>query len=68
MNPARNFGPALYNLKFESEWIYWAGPMLSALITSITFKSLFYKEEQKEKKNLLKVSEEKLLKGLNTEV
>lgn len=47
MNPARNFGPAIYNLNFKSHWVYWAAPISSALITSITFKSLFYQGEEK---------------------
>lgn len=41
MNPARSFGPALYNMNFTAHWIYWAAPLTAALITSIAFKAVF---------------------------
>lgn len=46
MNPARSFGPALYTMNFRAHWIYWVAPILSALVTSIAFKLVFYKEPQ----------------------
>ncbi|XP_070497260.1 aquaporin AQPAe.a-like isoform X1 [Chironomus tepperi] len=48
MNPARSFAPALYNMNFTAHWIYWVAPMLSALITSVTFRMVFYREAPKE--------------------
>ena len=48
MNPARSFGPALYNMNFTAHWIYWVAPMLSALITSVAFRMVFYREVPKE--------------------
>lgn len=48
MNPARSFGPALYNMNFTAHWIYWVAPMLSALITSVAFRMVFYREAPKE--------------------
>jgi aquaporin related protein len=44
MNPARSFAPALYNMNFDKQWIYMLAPMLSALVTSVTFRMVFYKE------------------------
>lgn len=49
MNPARSFGPALYTMNFRAHWIYWVAPILSALVTSIAFKLVFYKEDQEPK-------------------
>jgi aquaporin related protein len=46
MNPARSFGPALYNMNFKSHWIYWIAPLSSALVTSIAFRAVFYREPQ----------------------
>jgi aquaporin rerated protein, invertebrate len=49
MNPARSFGPALYNMNFTSHWIYWAAPLSSALITAVAFKAVFsHKQESLE--------------------
>lgn len=46
MNPARSFGPALYNMNFKSHWIYWIAPLTSALVTAVTFRAVFYKEPE----------------------
>jgi aquaporin rerated protein, invertebrate len=49
MNPARSFGPALYNMNFKNHWIYWAAPLSSALITAVAFKAVFsHKQESRE--------------------
>lgn len=35
LNPARSFGPALYNLSFPTyHWIYWAGPFIGAIVAA----------------------------------
>ena len=35
LNPARSFGPAVASYDFPNEhWVYWAGPMLGALLAS----------------------------------
>lgn len=51
MNPARSFGPALYNMNFKSHWIYWIAPLSSALITAVLFRAVFYREQPKEIKS-----------------
>lgn len=48
MNPARSFGPALYNMNFQSHWIYWAAPLSSALVTALLFRAIFYREPPQE--------------------
>lgn len=46
MNPARSFGPALYNMNFTSHWIYWVAPLSSAFITAVVFRAVFLKEPE----------------------
>lgn len=49
MNPARSFGPALYNWNWEAHWIYWVGPLAAGVIISVAFRSVFYREAPKPK-------------------
>lgn len=44
MNPARSFGPALYTGVWDSQWIYWVGPFAAAIVTSVAFKAVFWRE------------------------
>ncbi|CAO1354259.1 unnamed protein product [Diamesa serratosioi] len=44
MNPARSFGPALWNLHFQNHWIYWVAPLSASFITAIGFKMVFRKD------------------------
>ena len=48
MNPARSLGPALYNWNFESQWLYWVAPFSASLITSVTFRLVFWKKDPEE--------------------
>lgn len=47
MNPARSFAPALWHLNFENHWIYWFGPILSAIVATYLYKYVFWKETPK---------------------
>lgn len=47
MNPARSFGPALWNMHFENHWIYWVAPLSASLITALAFKMVFRKDPVK---------------------
>lgn len=39
LNPARSFGPAVVNRKFQSyHWIYWVGPILGAIVAAGFYK------------------------------
>ncbi|MGH2598769.1 MAG: aquaporin, partial [Dehalococcoidia bacterium] len=40
MNPARSFGPALVSGAWESQWIYYAGPLTGAVIGVLTYEFL----------------------------
>jgi len=51
MNPARSFGPALWNKDFQDHWIYWFAPLLSALVTALAYKIVFRREVVEEKSN-----------------
>lgn len=59
MNPARSFGPALWNMDFQDHWIYWFGPILAAIITSIAYKTVFRRDVVEDKiSNKLRAMEE----------
>lgn len=47
MNPARSFGPALWNMHFENHWIYWVAPLSASFITALAFKMVFRKDPVK---------------------
>lgn len=38
MNPARTFGPALVSGNFAFHWLYWAGPILGAVLAAIVYE------------------------------
>lgn len=44
MNPARSFGPALAAGVWANHWIYWAGPLLGALLAALVYKFIFQRE------------------------
>jgi len=37
MNPARSFGPALISGTWTSHWVYWAGPIIGALLGALVY-------------------------------
>ena len=41
MNPARTFGPALISGMWANHLIYWAGPIIGALIAAFLYQSVF---------------------------
>jgi aquaporin related protein len=41
MNPARSFGPALFNNQWSQHWIYWIGPLTGAIVSSFLYKAAF---------------------------
>ena len=38
LNPARSIGSALLTMNFDHHWIYWAGPILGAIIGGLLFR------------------------------
>ncbi|XP_070496733.1 aquaporin-like [Chironomus tepperi] len=47
MNPARSFGPAIYNWNWENHWMFWAAPTSGGLAATLMFRYAFHKEEEK---------------------
>uniref|UniRef100_T1GER8 Aquaporin n=1 Tax=Megaselia scalaris TaxID=36166 RepID=T1GER8_MEGSC len=45
MNPARSFGPALWNMDFGQHWVYWVGPLLGGLLASLSYRHVFYRNQ-----------------------
>uniref|UniRef100_A0A1A9ZHK8 Aquaporin n=1 Tax=Glossina pallidipes TaxID=7398 RepID=A0A1A9ZHK8_GLOPL len=38
MNPARSWGPAIWNLDFTDHWLYWFAPTLGWIVTAVLWK------------------------------
>lgn len=47
LNPARSFAPALLTMNFSANWIYWAAPVLGALLAVLAFGELFPEKRRK---------------------
>jgi len=44
LNPARSFGPAVIGTsdsRWDYHYIYWAGPIVGAIITSVVYRLMF---------------------------
>ncbi|XP_043282249.1 aquaporin AQPAe.a-like isoform X2 [Venturia canescens] len=41
LNPARTFGPALWNNMWNDHWVYYVGPVMGALLGTYTYQILF---------------------------
>lgn len=48
MNPARTFGPALVSGYWDFHWVYWAGPIIGALIAAFVMNYIFARKAEKE--------------------
>ncbi|XP_068084562.1 aquaporin AQPAe.a isoform X2 [Anabrus simplex] len=44
MNPARSFGPALWNNQWTQHWVYWVGPIGASIISTLFYKYVFERE------------------------
>lgn len=65
MNPARSFGPALWNADFEAHWVYWVGPMLGGFFAAYLYKLVFARDVGVQEENDL-APEEYALKQKET--
>lgn len=41
LNPARSFGPAVIMNLWANHWIYWAGPIVGAVVAALIYKYIF---------------------------
>jgi len=48
VNPARTFGPALVSGYWDFHWIYWAGPIIGAIIAGLIMNYVFVKKAETE--------------------
>ncbi|KAH8413873.1 hypothetical protein KR222_010883, partial [Zaprionus bogoriensis] len=44
MNPARSLAPAVWNNYWDYHWIYWVGPLVASLLTSLTYRYVFRRD------------------------
>ncbi|WKT57168.1 MIP family channel protein [Candidatus Nitrosotenuis chungbukensis] len=49
MNPARTPGPAIASGYWDFHWIYWAGPIIGAIIAGLIMNYVFVKKAETEK-------------------
>lgn len=54
MNPARTFGPAVVSGFWDFHWIYWAGPIVGALVAGLIMNYVFVKKAEKEEEAKVK--------------
>ncbi len=48
VNPARTFGPALISGFWDYHWMYWAAPIVGAVIAGLVMNYIFVKKAEKE--------------------
>jgi aquaporin-4 len=48
MNPARTLGPAIISGYWDYHWIYWAGPIIGAVIAGLIMNYIFVKKTEQE--------------------
>lgn len=48
MNPARTLGPAIISGYWDYHWMYWAGPIVGAIIAGLIMNYVFVKKAEKE--------------------
>lgn len=41
LNPARSFGPAMYNMYWKKHWCFWVGPLLGGAFTGLFYRFVF---------------------------
>ncbi|XP_068121207.1 aquaporin-5-like [Hyperolius riggenbachi] len=46
MNPARSFGPAMIVGDFSTNWIFWIGPLVGAILGSLIYNYVLCPQEQ----------------------
>ncbi|CAG9810125.1 unnamed protein product [Chironomus riparius] len=54
MNPARTFGPAIWNGQWNSHWIYWIAPLSSGFFSAFLYKFVFWNKNPKDSVGSLK--------------
>lgn len=48
MNPARTFGPAVISGYWNYDWMYWAAPIVGAIIAGLVMNYIFVKKSEQE--------------------
>lgn len=53
MNPARSFGPALWNWNWTAHWVYWVAPMCGSLCSSVLYRIIFSRPKAPKAKEII---------------
>jgi aquaporin related protein len=48
MNPARTFGPAIWNWDWTAHWLYWVAPMSGAFLSATFYRAVFWRPNPKD--------------------
>lgn len=57
MNPARSFGPAIWNGNWSFHWVYWAATMTGSLCASVLYRAIFWRPNPKDLEETQKIVE-----------
>jgi MIP family channel proteins len=47
INPARSFGPAVINGRWDDQWVYWVGPLIGAALASLIYTFAYLMDDEK---------------------
>lgn len=59
INPVRAFAPALVHGTWDDHWVYWAGPVVGALVAGVVYATVFGTAEDRQRAGVISLGEAK---------